>query len=434
MQIDPQLLQFAGAGMAIGVFLGVLITALFAMRHVHRLRTVNAVLSTELKTEKQLELEREQALKEAGDKLAASFESLAGKSMRDQSETFLKLASEHRGTHHEIAKGDLGDRQKAITQLIQPIADALKKNEAQIAQIEKERIEAFSSIKTQLINMSENQLALQTETRNLVNALRRPEVRGQWGEITLRRVVELAGMVEYCDFIEQAHTETEDGVIRPDMIIKMPEQREIVVDVKTPLDAYIEATETLDEELRSAALARHARKLKDRIKELASKAYWSQFKNSPEFVVLFVPGDQFLAAALDQEPTLQEQALKQKILLATPTSLFGLLKVVAYGWRQLALTQNAEKIRDIGEDLYKRLATFSSHLGRVGKQLGSSIEAYNSAVGSLERQVLPGARKFIEMGIQPKKTIEDLNPVESTPRTPQSLDAPDDNKVSKLSR
>ena len=434
MQIDPQLLQFAGAGMAIGIFLGVLIAALFAMRHVHRLRTANAVLTSELKAEQQLELEREKALKEAGEKLAASFESLAGKSMRDQSETFLKLASEHLGKHHEIAKGDLGDRQKAITQLIQPIADALKKNEAHIAQIEKERIEAFSGIKSQLNSMSENQVALQTETRNLVNALRRPEVRGQWGEITLRRVVELAGMVEHCDFTEQAHTETEDGAIRPDMIINMPERRDIVVDVKTPLDAYIEATETQDEDARKTALTRHVSNLKGRIKELASKAYWSQFKNSPEFVVLFVPGDQFLAAALDQEPALQEHALKQKIILATPTTLFGLLKVVAYGWRQLALAENAEKIHDIGKDLYERLATFSGHLARVGKQLGSSIEAYNSAVGSLEHKVLPGARKFTEMGIKPKNVLEELNPVDKTPRTPQSLDAPDDNKVSKLNR
>jgi DNA recombination protein RmuC len=265
--------------------------------------------------------------------------------------------------------------------------------------------------------MQLSQKSLTQETQNLVNALRRPEVRGRWGEITLRRLVELAGMVEHCDFQEQVHTTSDEKTIRPDMIVRMPDQRELVVDVKTPLDAYLEAIEATDDAQHKLALERHTRNVRDHIRKLASKTYWEQFSKSPEFVILFIPGDQFLSAALNEDPDLIEYALSQQIILATPTSFVALLKAVAYGWRQLALADNAEEIRRLAEDLYGRLTTFASHMNKVGKQLASSVENYNRAVGSLERKVLPGARKFVELGIRPKKEIEQVEPLESLPRT-----------------
>ena len=279
---------------------------------------------------------------------------------------------------------------------------------------------------TQLEAMQSGQKSLAQETQNLVNALRRPEVRGRWGEITLRRLVELAGMVEHCDFQEQVHTSAEDRVIRPDMIVRMPDQRELVVDVKTPLDAYLEAVEARDDAQRKLGLERHARNVREHVRKLASKGYWEQFSQSPEFVILFIPGDQFLSAALNEDPELIEYALSQQIILATPTSLVALLKAVAYGWRQLALADNAQEIRRLAEDLYGRLTAFVGHLNRVGKQLSSSVENYNRAVGSLERKVLPGARKFVELGIRPKKEMEKLEPLESMPRRVVDSPADDD--------
>ena len=274
-----------------------------------------------------------------------------------------------------------------------------------------------------LESISLSQQALSSETRNLVTALRRPEVRGQWGEMTLRRLVELAGMVEHCDFTEQEHTPSEDGALRPDMIVHLAEGRQLVVDVKTPLDAYLAAVEAPDDDAREVALQRQARKVRERVRELAAKAYWSQFERSPEFVILFIPGDQFLSAALARDPRLLDEALNQHVILATPTSFVALLKAVAYGWRQVALADNAKQIRDLASELYKRLATFSSHLARVGRSLSGSVDAYNSAVGSLERQVLPGARRFTEMGVQARKPMEPLPEVDAVARKMHGPDA-----------
>jgi DNA recombination protein RmuC len=229
--------------------------------------------------------------------------------------------------------------------------------------------------------------------------------------------VELAGMVEHCDFQEQVQGTADDKIIRPDMIVRMPDRRELVVDVKTPLDAYLEAVESKDDVQHKLGMERHARNVREHIRKLASKSYWEQFSNSPDFVILFIPGDQFLSAALDEDPELIESALSQRIILATPTSFVALLKAVAYGWRQLALAGNAEEIRGLAEDLYGRLCVFVAHLNKVGRQLASSVDSYNRAVGSLERKVLPGARKFTELGIHPGKELESLEPLESLPRT-----------------
>jgi len=361
--------------------------------------------------------EREMAFELANAKLTETFAELSNRSLQANSDTFLKLAEQNLNTQQEKAKRELSEREKAVESMVKPIRDALESSQKQIADLEKSRSEAYGGIKSQLEEMQLNQKSLRQETQNLVNALRRPEVRGRWGEITLRRLVEIAGMVEHCDFAEQVHIETDGQIIRPDMVVRMPDHRELVVDVKTPLDAYLSSIEAKDDVQRQLNLKRHAKNVRAHIRMLASKAYWNQFDESPEFVILFIPGDQFLSAALNEEPDLIEYALTQQIILATPTSFVALLKAVAYGWRQLALADNAKEIRILAEDLYARLATYVSHMNKVGRQLASSVENYNKAVGSLERSVLPGARKFVELGVHPKKEVEKLDSIEAVPRT-----------------
>ena len=342
---------------------------------------------------------------------------MSNQSLKSNSESFLRLAEQNLGTQQEKAKRDLSEREKAVENLVKPIRDALQASQKQISDLEKSRSEAYGSIKSQLEAMQISQNSLTQETQNLVKALRRPEVRGRWGEITLRRLVELAGMVEHCDFQEQVHSVGDDQIIRPDMIVRMPDKRELVVDVKTPLDAYLEAIEAPNEAQRKVSMQRHARAIKDHIRALASKAYWAQFGASPEFVILFIPGDQFLSAALTEDADLIDYALSRQIILATPTSFVALLKAVAYGWRQNSLTENAQEIRELAEDLHGRIATFVSHMNKVGRQLASSVEHYNRAVGSLERKVLPGARKFVELGVQSKKEMEKIETIEPVPRS-----------------
>jgi DNA recombination protein RmuC len=362
---------------------------------------------------------------EAGIDLENTFKALAGDALKGNNQAFLELATQNLGRFQSEAKGDLDKKQQAFAELIKPINEALKKTEDQIREIEKERKESFGSIASHLKLMAQGQQQLESETRNLVNALRRPEVRGRWGEMTLKRLAELAGMVDRCDFQEQVHTNTEDGALRPDMIVRLPDNRELVVDAKTSLDSYIAAIEAPDAQSRDAHLASHARKVRERIKELAGKHYWDQFKTSPDFVILFIPGDQFLSAALDREPNLIEEALRQKVMLATPTSFVALLKAVAYGWRQVALAENAEHIREHAETLHQRIATFAEHMQKVGNALNNSMQHFNSAVGSLERQVLPAARRFTELGVQAKKDIPTLEPIETAVRLTE-IKKPDD--------
>ncbi|MBI3546212.1 MAG: DNA recombination protein RmuC [Gammaproteobacteria bacterium] len=352
-----------------------------------------------------LELER----KAAQEKLAGleqTFSALSSRALKENNQTFLQLAQESLKQFHVQAKNDLELKEKAVENLIKPVREALDKTEQQIRLMEHERKEAYGSLTKHLETMNQTQLLLQGETRNLVQALRRPEVRGQWGELTLKRLAELAGMVEYCDFYEQENTNTEDGRLRPDMIVRMPGGREIVVDVKTPLDAYLSAVEAGDDETRNKHLEHHARKVRERVRELSTKAYWTQFKKAPDFVVLFIPGDQFLSAALDRDRGLLEEALRQKVILTTPTSFVALLRAVAYGWRQESLAENADRIRDVGEELYNRLSTFSEHLMKMGRSLNGTVADYNKAVGSFEAKLLPGARKFAEMGVGGDKVLE----------------------------
>lgn len=412
--MEPLQLALAAGGLALGLLLGWLL----GRRGRAALDTELEVARRTIKDQEIIEAERRQALERAEQQLASTFNELARESLKSNSETFLALAREHLGQHQAQARGDLKERQQAIETLVTPIREALAKAEKQISEIEKERKEAYGSIREQLRNMGETQSALQHETRSLVNALRRPEVRGQWGELTLRRLAELAGMVEHCDFYEQEQRDTDEGRQRPDMIIRMPNGRELVVDVKTPLDAYLTAMEAGNDQDRELALKRHAENVRTRVNELARKSYWSQFEHSPDFVILFIPGDQFLAAALQRLPNLLEHALHQKVILATPTSLVALLKAVAYGWRQVTLEQNAREVQEMGAELHKRLVTFAGHLSRLGGTLEKSVESYNAAVGSLERSVLPGARRFGEMGVAVRKEIDELTPIEKSVREP----------------
>ncbi len=395
---------------------GLLAGWLLGRRRAHALEIELATARAELKSSAEIAHEREQALELALQKLRSGFDSVAGEALRGNSELFLQLARQALGQQQEAALRNLTEREKSVETMLAPVRDALQKTHEQIARIEKERAEAFGALRSSLETVTLGQVALQRETRNLVTALRRPEVRGQWGEMTLKRLAELAGMVEHCDFVEQVHVAGEDGNLRPDMIVNMPDGRQLVVDVKTPLDAYLSAAEATSDDDRAVAIRRHALAVQERVRQLAQKAYWSQFEHSPDFVVLFIPGDQFLSAAVGELPNLLEDAIRQHVIIATPTSFVALLKAVGYGWRQNALAENAARIQELGEDLYKRLATFTSHLGKVGRMLGQSVDAYNSAVGSLERQVLPGARKFTELGLRPAKEIEETATIDKLAR------------------
>jgi DNA recombination protein RmuC len=348
--------------------------------------------------------------------LGASVAELANNALRNNTDMFLKLARESFAREQSEAQATLREREAALGQLVAPLAKALEKTEQQLVGLERERRDAFSSLRTQIEQLVLGQSALQRETRNLVGALRRPEVRGRWGELTLRRVVEIAGMSEYCDFSEQTTVSGATGSLRPDLLVRMPEGRELVVDAKTPLDAYLDAIEATSDEARAAALSRHAQQVEARVRELASKAYWNQFKKSPEFAVLFLPGDQFLSAALTERPELLENAMRQSIVLATPATLIALFKAVAYGWRQSAVAENAARILELGQDLHRRLGNFVGHLGRAGQRLGATVDAYNDAVGSLERQVMPQARRFTELGAISGDPLPELAPVDRLTR------------------
>ena len=405
----------------VGILLGIVLGLVIRNGKIRVLEHKNAELELTLQLEQKNKQQLDEILDHTRDQLANTFNQLSNEALTRNNSNFLRLAEENLKRFQREAKADLGTKEKAIEQMLKPINEALQQTTKQIQEIEKDRKEAYGSLNTTIAQMNLNQQQLQLETQNLVQALRRPEVRGQWGEMTLRRLAELSGMVSHCDFYEQTHTTTETGSIRPDMIVRLPEKREIIVDAKTPLDAYLSAIQAKDDATRKLELKRHAQIIRGRIKELSRKNYWAEYSQSPEFVVLFIPGEQFLSAALEVDPALLEDSMSQNIILATPTNFIALLRAVSYGWKQQALAENAEIIRELGETLYKRLSTFGNHLSKLGNSLGSSVNHFNSAVGSLERQVLPGARKFTEMGISSKNAITDLPPVEQMPRQVQNL-------------
>jgi DNA recombination protein RmuC len=380
-------------------------------------RQENAQLKAALEGERRAATERKQSFKHAAEELSEKFKALSRDALKDNNQSFLQLAHSTLEKFQETAKGDLELRQKAIDQLVQPLKESLEKVDGKIGEIEKARAGAYAELREQVKGLATSQSQLQAETGNLVNALRAPHVRGRWGEIQLRRVVELAGMLQYCDFVEQETVVTADGRIRPDVIVRLPGNRTIVIDAKVPFDAFYESISTKDDVVRSARLKDHARLVRTHIGNLSKKSYWESVQPTPEFVLLFLPGETFYSAALEIDPKLIEDGVGQGVIIATPTTLIALLKAVSYGWRQEQMATNAQEVSKLGKELYDRLRTFTSYFADIGRGLDRALDSYNKGVGSLEARVLVTARKFKERGALAGEEIETLEPLDKMARS-----------------
>ena len=382
------------------------------------LRVQNAELQTSLGKERLAAEEKLGVLNHAQAALGDAFKALSAEALQSNNQAFVHLAKETLGVYQETARGDLEKRQAAIDELVKPVRQSLDKVDAKIQQVEKERVGAYESLSQQVRSLLETQVRLHEVTGNLVQALGTPRIRGRWGEIQLKRVAELAGMLDRCDFYEQQQVNAEGGALRPDLLVRLPGGRNIIVDAKAPLSAYLEAMGEADETLRRGKLAQHARLIRDHIAALSRKAYWEQFDPSPEFVILFLPNETFFSAALQEDPGLIELGVEQRVILATPTTLITLLKAVSFGWRQERLAENAKQIADLGKDLYKRLGDMTGHLADVGSRLGKAVESYNRAAGSLESRVMVTARKFRDLQVGTEQAeLEAVGPVEAIPRS-----------------
>ncbi len=381
-----------------------------------RVKEENAALMADLEGERRAAQERSESFKRVTEELADKFKALSRDALKDNNQSFLDLARATLEKFQETAKGDLELRQKAIDQLVKPLTESLQKVDGKIGEMEKARAGAYSELREQVRALATSQLQLQAETGNLVKALRTPHIRGRWGEIQLRRVVELAGMLQYCDFTEQETVTSEDGRIRPDVIVRLPGNRTIVVDAKVPFEAFYESISTTDDDVRRERLKEHARLVRTHIGALSKKSYWETVQPTPEFVLLFLPGENFYSAALEFDPKLIEDGVNQGVIIATPTTLIALLKAVSYGWRQEQMAANAEEVGRLGKDLYDRLRTFTTHFADIGKGLDRALESYNKGVGSLEARVLVTARKFKERGALAGEEIEIIEPIDKSAR------------------
>lgn len=396
--------------MVIGLLIGLAIGAGGAFLV---LRSKQAALRLELDHERTRSEEKAALLQRTNEELTARFDALAADALRKNNESFL-----------ELAKAQLAPREKAVEGLIQPIRESLDKVGLTLKDLEVKREGAYSALRTQVGQLVESQKELRNETGNLVTALRSPVVRGRWGEMQLRRVVEMAGMLAHCDFVEQTTVTADGSRLRPDLLVNLPGGKQVVVDAKAPLQAYLDALEARDEDVRRARLGDHARQIREHIAKLSAKSYWSQFDQTPEFVVLFIPGETFFSAALEHDPTLIEQGVNQQVILATPTTLIALLRAVAYGWNQETVAESARQVSELGRELYNRLATFTAHMTKVGRGLESAVRAYNDGVGSFERSVVPGARKLKDHGVTPSSELGELKEIELATRTPKAPELP----------
>lgn len=384
------------------------------------LKENNAKLHADIAAERRQAAEKYEMLLQAKQELTNTFKGLAQEALNGNNRLFLDLAVATLEKTQQQAQGELDKRQFAIQEMVKPVRDSLEKVDAKIQEMEKIRSGAYEGLLQQVKSLNDSQNLLRQQTSSLVQALRTPNVRGRWGEIQLKRVVEMAGMLEHCDFYQQTQLKTNDGIFRPDMLVKLPGNKYIIVDAKVPLSAYLEAAEAIDETQRQSKLREHAKQVKAHISLLAKKSYWDQFTSAPEFVVLFLPGENFFSAALEQDPALIEYGVEQRVIVATPTTLIALLRAVAYGWRQESLAQNAQEICERARELYKRLSDFGKHMSKLGRSLDSSIESFNKAVGSLESRVLVTARKFNELDATSSNSeIEPLTQIERSTRKMQ---------------
>lgn len=355
--------------------------------------------------------------------LNSQFRGISTEALKNNNETFLQLAKENFEKFHEQAKGELEKKNGAVENLLKPMQETLTKFDGKVQEMENARLTAYVSLKEQVSSLIDAQKTLRLETSNLVKALRTPHIRGRWGEIQLKRVVELAGMLNHCDFLEQESMNHDEQRLRPDMVIKLPGNRNIIVDAKTALSAYLEAIDAPDEETRKVKMREHARQVRTHMTQLSRKNYWDQFESTPEFVVLFLPAETFFSAALEYDPSLIEGGAEERVILATPTTLIALLKSIAYGWRQESITQNAEQISALGKDLYKRLGDLGNHFMKLGKHLENSVDSYNKAVGTLETRVLVSARRFKDLKSQ--EALTEIECIETIHKTPRIFQAPE---------
>ncbi|MEC8689939.1 MAG: DNA recombination protein RmuC [Verrucomicrobiota bacterium] len=408
-------------GLVVGILLGAVVVY-FLISAAHG-KTKQQLASVEAKYEAELKAadDKLKLLEEARESLKDSFKALSADALSKNNESFIKLAEENLKKHQQSAKDDLEKRQQAITKTVEPVSQTLKAFSDRVNKIEERRIESEGGIKKELQKLSEMHLRLDQSTSSLVQALRAPQVRGQWGEMHLRRTVEMAGMINYCDFEEQSSVETEEGQRqRPDMLIRLPNERRVVVDSKVPIAAYLDALETDSIEVQSERMQAHARHLRTHIKDLSTKAYWSQFENAPEFVVLFVPNEAIFSAALEEDPSLIELGVENKVILATPTTLIALLKAVAYGWQQEAITREAKEIASLGKEIYDRLSVVIGHFVKLGKSIDQSVGNYNKAMNSVDSRLMVTARKFESLESASSEQLPDINQIEKRPNLPDN--------------